>query len=85
MTAWISDYFAACNSGDVDRVAAYFKPDAVHHFPPGMYAGPFRGARTIGERWLAAVVNGGSYWTVDQVVAGPPARRAVIAAARSAR
>ena len=45
MTAWIHGYFAACNSGDVDRIAAYFEPDGVHYFPPGMYAGPFRGAR----------------------------------------
>jgi hypothetical protein len=43
-----------------------------------MYAGPFRGARTIGERWHAAVTEGGSYWTVDQVITDPPTRRAVI-------
>jgi hypothetical protein len=78
MTAWIHGYFAACNSGDVDKIAAYFEPDGVHYFPPGMYAGPFRGARTIGERWHAAVDSGGSYWTVDQVITDPPTRRAVI-------
>jgi hypothetical protein len=78
MTDWIHGYFAACNSGDVDRVAAYFEPDGVHYFPPGMYQGPFRGARTIGERWHAAVTNGGSYWTVDQVITDPSTRRAVI-------
>jgi Fumarylacetoacetate (FAA) hydrolase family/SnoaL-like domain len=78
MTAWINDYFAACNSGDVDRIAAYFEPDGVHYFPPGMYTGPFRGARTIGERWHAAVTEGGSYWTVDQVITDPRTRRAVI-------
>ena len=78
MTAWINDYFAACNSGDVDRIAAYFEPDGVHYFPPGMYAGPFRGARTIGERWHAAVTEGGSYWTVDQVITDARTRRAVI-------
>ena len=78
MTAWINDYFAACNSGDVDRIAACFEPDGVHYFPPGMYAGPFRGARTIGERWHAAVASGGSYWTVDQVITDPATRRAVI-------
>jgi hypothetical protein len=43
-----------------------------------MYHGPFRGARTIGERWHAAVTNGGSYWTVDQVITDPATRRAVI-------
>ena len=30
MTAWINDYFAACNSGDVDRIAACFEPDGAH-------------------------------------------------------
>ena len=78
MTAWINDYFAACNSGEPPPVAAYFEPDGVHYFPPGMYAGPFRGARTIGERWHAAVTNGGSYWTVDQVITDPATGRAVI-------
>ena len=78
MTAWIRGYFDACNCGEADRIAAYFEPDGVHYFPPGMYAGPFRGARTIGERWQAAVVNGGSYWTVDQVITDPATRRAVI-------
>ncbi|MGH3279704.1 MAG: nuclear transport factor 2 family protein [Trebonia sp.] len=78
MAGWINGYFAACNSGEVDRIAGYFEPDAVHYFPPGMYAGPFRGARTIGERWHAAVVNGGSYWTADQVITDPATRRAVI-------
>lgn len=54
MTAWINDYFAACNSGDVDRIAAYFEPDGVHYFPPGMYAGPFRGAHDISDEagWM---------------------------------
>ena len=30
MTAWINDYFGACNSGDVDAIAGYFEPDGVH-------------------------------------------------------
>jgi hypothetical protein len=34
------------------------------------------GARTIGERWHAAVTDGGSSWTVDQVITDPPTRRA---------
>src|SRR5277367_5847267 len=44
MEAHIRAYFEACNSGDPDRIAPYFEPDAVHYFPPGMYNGPFRGA-----------------------------------------
>ena len=42
-------------AGDVERIAAHFEPQAVHYFPPGMYEGPFRGARTIGAKWRAAV------------------------------
>ncbi|MBL1100563.1 nuclear transport factor 2 family protein [Streptomyces coffeae] len=74
----IREYFAACNDGDVDRIAAHFEPDGVHYFPPGMYQGPFRGARTIGERWHAAVHQGGSFWTIDQIILDAATRRAVI-------
>jgi len=78
MEGWIRAYFDACNSGDVERIAAHFEPDGVHYFPPGMYEGPFRGARTIAERWNRAVSSLGSWWTVDQVICDPPTRRAVI-------
>ena len=78
MEARIRRYFEACNAGDVDRIAAHFEPEAVHYFPPGMYEGPFRGARTIAAKWRAAVQNLGSHWTVDQVICDPPRRRAVI-------
>jgi hypothetical protein len=78
MEARIRKYFEDCNSGDIERIAANFEPDAVHYFPPGMYEGPFRGARTIAQKWNAAVKNLGSCWTVDQVLCDPPTRRAVI-------
>jgi hypothetical protein len=74
----IRQYFADCNSGDIDRIASHFEPDAVHYFPPGMYDGPFHGARTIAAKWNAAVKNLGSCWTVDQMLCDPPSRRAVI-------
>jgi methyltransferase len=73
----IRRYFNACNAGDVDAITACFVPDAVHYFPPGMYGGPFRGARAIGERWTRAVRELGSSWTVDQVVCDPATSRAV--------
>ena len=76
--ARIRDYFDACNSGEVDRIAVHFEDDAVHYFPPGMYEGPFRGASTIARRWNMAVETFGSSWTVDQVICDPPSRRAVI-------
>ena len=78
MEAQIRGYFAACNSGDPDRIAAYFEPDAVHYFPPGMYEGPFRSAAKIGEKWQAAVKTLGSHWTVDQVICDPKTCRAAI-------
>lgn len=78
METRIRRYFDDCNAGDIERIAAHFEPQAVHYFPPGMYEGPFRGARTIAVKWRAAVQNLGSYWTVDQVICDPPRRRAVI-------
>lgn len=78
MEAHIRAYFEACNSGDPERIAAYFEPEAVHYFPPGMYGGPFRGALEIGRRWQAAVQNFGSFWTVDEFIGEPESRRAVI-------
>lgn len=78
MEKTIYDYFDACNSGDADAVAAFFTPDAVHYFPPGMYGGPFVGAETIGRRWEEAVEKLGSVWTVDQVICDPATARAVI-------
>jgi methyltransferase len=78
MAALIRRYFDACNAADVDGIAACFVPDAVHYFPPGMYEGPFRGARTIAERWRAAVETLGSYWTIDRVICDPSTHQAVI-------
>ncbi|MGH8229420.1 MAG: nuclear transport factor 2 family protein [Steroidobacteraceae bacterium] len=78
MEALIRAYFDACNAGDVERIAAHFEPDAVHYFPPGMYAGPFRGAEVIARKWCDAVTTLGSVWTIDQIICHPPTRRAVI-------
>jgi hypothetical protein len=78
MESRIRRYFDDCNSGDVERIAANFEPDGAHYFPPGTYDGPFRGARTIGEKWHTAVQKFGSHWTVDTVICDSPRRRAVI-------
>ena len=78
MEETIRAYFDACNSGDADAVAAFFTPEAVHYFPPGMYEGPFVGAGTIGRRWAGAVADLGSIWTVDQALCDPATGRAVI-------
>jgi len=75
----IRDYFDACNDADYEGIRSHFVPDgAVHYFPPGMYGGPFVGSDAIAARWVAAVRDLGSVWTVDQVVTDPPGARAVI-------
>jgi hypothetical protein len=71
MEARIRTYFDGCNAADVDGMVACFTPDAVHYFPPGMYGGAWRGARTIAERWEASVAARGSAWTIDRLVTDP--------------
>ena len=78
MDTFIRDYFAACNAGDAEKIATYFEPDGVHYFPPGMYGGAFRGAKTIGERWKTAVATLGSYWTIDRLMCDAPSREAAL-------
>jgi methyltransferase len=71
-------YFDGCNEADAAKIAGCFTDDGVHYFPPGMYGGPFVGAQTIAERWVAAVENFGSMWTVDQLLTDPGSGRAVM-------
>jgi hypothetical protein len=73
----IRRYFAACNTGDVEAVAAFFTPGAVHYFPPG-YGGPARGGRAIGELIARLVQATASRWSIDQVACDPGSNRAVI-------
>jgi ketosteroid isomerase-like protein len=76
--AVIREYFSACNDADPERIAACWVDDGVHYFPPGMYEGPFRGAETIARRWVGAVENFGSMWTIDQLIVDAASGRAVI-------
>lgn len=78
MDQLIRRYFDGCNEADEMKMRECFTPDAVHYFPPGMYEGPFRGAAKIAEKWMAAVADVGSYWTVDQIITDPETGRAVI-------
>ncbi len=78
MERTIRTYFGACNSGDPDRVAAFFTPEAVHYFPAGSPFGALRGARAIGECWARCVRDLGSHWTVDYFLGDPERREAVI-------
>jgi hypothetical protein len=74
----IRKYFDGCNEADIDKMLSCFTPGAVHYFPPGMYEGPFRGARKIAEKWKTAVETLGSYWTVDRLVIVPASWEAVM-------
>ncbi len=78
MDELIRRYFDGCNEADIDKMVACFTPDAVHYFPPGMYEGPFRGARKIAEKWRAAVQNLGSYWSIDKLLIEPVSGQAVM-------
>jgi methyltransferase len=71
-------YLEACNRGDADAIASHFVEDAVHYFPPGMEGGPFRGARTIGERWAEFVENIDSIWTEDQLLTDADSARGAV-------
>lgn len=77
MAAIVQNYMDACTAGEVVSIAAFFEPDAVHYFPPGMYNGPFRGAQTIARRWAAAVEKLGSQWTVDAIAVDTETQTAV--------
>lgn len=78
MEATIRRYFDGCNAADIELQVSCMMPDAIHYFPPGMYGGPFRGARVIAERWAEAVERLGSYWTVDSFIGDPDQNAAVI-------
>lgn len=77
MVRLVRNYMDACTAGEAPAIAAFFEPDAVHYFPPGMYDGPFRGADTIATRWAAAVATLGSQWTVDAIAVDTEAQTAV--------
>ncbi|MGH3500053.1 MAG: nuclear transport factor 2 family protein [Nocardioidaceae bacterium] len=77
MDATIRRYFHGCNEADVDEMAGCFTPEAVHYFPPGMYGGAWRGARTIARNWADLVATAGSAWSVDRVACDPESAQAV--------
>lgn len=78
MESLMRRYFDGCNNADAEAIAACFVPDAIHFFPPGMYDGPFVGAETIARKWVQAVADLGSAWTVDCLALDPEAGRAVM-------
>ena len=61
-------YYDACNTGDVDAIAACFTPEARHYFPGGAPQGTFDGAGAIGRGWADAIDRFDSRWTIDHLV-----------------
>jgi hypothetical protein len=78
LEATIREYFDGCNEADIEKIMGCWTPDGVHYFPAGAPQGPFVGARTIAEGWVAAVTKLGSIWTVDRVIVDAPRLEAVI-------
>lgn len=78
MESMIRRYFAACNAADVPGLMACFTPDATHYFPPGLPEIPWRGARTIAEKWAWCVANLGSRWTIEKILCSVDSFEAVI-------
>ena len=74
----IKTYFEGCNEANFDKMVACFIPSAIHYFPPDMYDGPWQGADTIANHWIAAVEKLGSYWTIDNIVVDINKNEAVI-------
>ena len=77
MEELVHTYMQACSDGDGDAIAACLTADCIHYFPPDMYDGPFRGGRTIADKWVEAVEKLGSYWTVDNIAVSPETNQAV--------
>lgn len=78
MEQLIRTYYDACNEADAAKIEGCFVPAGVHYFPPGMYEGPFRGASVIAARWVQAVAQLGSVWTIDSIIIDAPTGRAVV-------
>ena len=58
-------YYADCNEGDADAIAAHFTDDAVHWFTR---LPPARGARAIGEQTALAVTHLRARWELDHAI-----------------
>ncbi len=77
LEAVVRRYFEGCNQADVALMTGCMTDDCVHYFPPGMYGGPWRGARTIADNWVAAVGRVGSCWTIERMIVDAGSLQAV--------
>jgi len=59
-------YYEDLNSGDADKVARHFTPDAVHYYTRRE---PHVGARAIADNAVLAVTHLNAVWTCEHLVA----------------
>jgi len=62
----VRTYIQGCNDADAKVIAACFRPEAVHFFPPGR--AKWVGAATIGSNFARVVQEHGFRWSVDQLL-----------------
>ena len=61
----VRDYYSACDSGDADRIAAYFTEDAAHFY---QRMDPQRSGRAIAEHFAAQAHDIEGRWVVENGV-----------------
>jgi ketosteroid isomerase-like protein len=61
----VRSYYDALNTGDAERVAEHFTPDATHYYTR---LGPHQGAQAIGENTRWAVENIEGRWFLEDAV-----------------
>ena len=59
----VASYYEALNSGDAERVAAHFQPDAVHYYTR---LGPHRGAEEIARYAVLGVEHLEGRWILER-------------------
>ena len=78
MEAAIRRYFDACNAADHEALMDCFTEDAVHYFPAGLPEIPWRGARTIADKWVWCAHELGSKWSIEKILCSSSEPEAVI-------
>ncbi len=74
----IRRYFDRCNAGDHRAITECFAPDAVHYFPPGQPAAPWRGGHAIATGWLRIIEDLDARWSMETILCATDGRRAAV-------
>ncbi|MCC6434881.1 MAG: nuclear transport factor 2 family protein [Acidimicrobiales bacterium] len=75
----IVDYYAACNRGDVEALAALFTEDVVHYFlAPNLAPRAVAGRDHLARYWRKVQAAFDGCWVVDHLIADEAAEEAVI-------